>query len=145
MREAAVKASCGATLDVKSGAGGLRDVEFLVQGLQLMHSRSKPHILEGNTLTGLDLLGEADILPEQVVEELKKDYLFLRRVEHYLQIMEDQQIHAIPRDEEEVTALAKRVMGTESGKDPFMAALKACLSRVRSRYTEYLLRERKMT
>jgi glutamate-ammonia-ligase adenylyltransferase len=145
MRETAMKASSGVTLDVKSGAGGLRDVEFLVQGLQLMHARSKPHILEGNTLNGLDLLGEADILPEKVVAELKEDYLFLRRVEHYLQIMEDQQIHAIPRDEGELKALAKRLLGMESGEDQFMAALRACLSRVRNRYTEYLIQEARST
>ena len=120
-------------------------MEFLVQGLQLMHARSKPHILEGNTLIGLDLLGEADILPGKVVAELKEDYLFLRRVEHYLQIMEDQQIHAIPKDEEERKALAKRVLGMESGEDQFMAVLRACLSRVRNRYTKYLIQDAKTT
>lgn len=144
MREAAVKASSGPTPDVKSGAGGLRDVEFLVQGLQLMHCRSKPHILEGNTLIGLDLLAEAGILTEQVVAALKEDYLFLRRVEHFLQIMEDQQIHAIPRDDEELKALAKRVLGVERDDAQFMASLKACLSRVRARYREYLFGEAKM-
>jgi glutamate-ammonia-ligase adenylyltransferase len=141
MREAAMRASSGATVDVKSGAGGLRDVEFLVQGLQLMHARNNPHILEGNTLTGLDLLREADILPENAVVELKEDYLFLRRVEHYLQIMEDQQIHAIPKDKEELKVLGKRVLGTESNEDRFMVCLHACLSRIRNRYTEYLIQE----
>jgi glutamate-ammonia-ligase adenylyltransferase len=143
MREAAVKAASGATLDVKSGAGGLRDVEFLVQGLQLMCGRSKPHILEGNTLSALELLAEANLLPAKAVSESKKDYLFLRRVEHYLQIMEDRQIHAVPRDKKELNALAKRVLGTDSDEDQFMAALKACLSRVRNRYTEYLVQKAK--
>lgn len=143
MREAAVKASSGATLDVKSGPGGLRDVEFLVQGLQLMHGRSKPHILEGNTLSGLDLLAEADILPAKAVSESKEDYLFLRRVEHYLQIMEDRQIHAVPRDKKELNALAKRVLDMESDEEQFMATLKACLFRVRNRYMEYLVQKAK--
>jgi len=140
MREAAMKASCGATPDVKSGAGGLRDVEFLVQGLQLIHARNNPHILEGNTLKALDLLREADILPEESAGELKEDYLFLRRVEHYLQIMEDRQIHAIPKEKEELKALAKRVLGVENEEDQFMATLKACLARVRNRYRECLIK-----
>jgi len=138
MRETALKACCGTT-DVKSGCGGLRDVEFLVQGLQLMHGRNKPYILEGNTLRGLDLLRDAAILPEKSVEELKEDYLFLRRVEHCLQIMEDRQIHAVPGEKEELGALAKRVLGVESGEEQFMSILKATLARVRRHYTKHLI------
>jgi glutamate-ammonia-ligase adenylyltransferase len=143
MRNAAMKVCHGATLDVKSGAGGLRDVEFLVQGLQLIHGKKNPEILQGNTLAALDLLAGSGILPEEVSTGLKNDYLFLRRVEHYLQIMEDQQIHAIPREKEELNALAKRILGVESTEEEFMAALKACLSRIRERYTRYLLAEEK--
>jgi [glutamine synthetase] adenylyltransferase / [glutamine synthetase]-adenylyl-L-tyrosine phosphorylase len=139
MRKAAVKACAGAALDVKNGAGGIRDVEFLVQGLQLMHGGKNPWILEGNTLGGLDLLAEAGILSEEDVGRLKEDYLFLRRVEHYLQIMEDQQIHAIPKEKEELRALAKRIMGVESDEERFMKALRACLSRVREQYREHLM------
>jgi [glutamine synthetase] adenylyltransferase / [glutamine synthetase]-adenylyl-L-tyrosine phosphorylase len=141
MRKASVKVSSGATLDVKSGAGGLRDVEFLVQGLQLVHCRERPEILEANTLRALDLLSDAGLLPGQAAAELKEDYLFLRRVEHYLQIMEDQQIHAVPKEREELRALAKRVLGVESDEDRFMASLKSCLSRVRGHYKNHLLSE----
>jgi glutamate-ammonia-ligase adenylyltransferase len=142
MRNRAMKASQGTTLDVKSGVGGLRDVEFLVQGLQLIHGQKNPGILEANTMTALDLLAGSGILPGEVVTGLKSDYLFLRRVEHYLQIMEDQQIHAIPREKEELNALAKRILGVESTEEEFIAALKACLSRVRERYTGYLVDEK---
>jgi [glutamine synthetase] adenylyltransferase / [glutamine synthetase]-adenylyl-L-tyrosine phosphorylase len=139
MREAAMKASSGTTPDVKNGAGGLRDVEFLVQGLQLIHGRNSPGILEGNTLTALDLLCDAGILPGQAVAEVKEDYLFLRRVEHYLQIMEDQQIHSVPKDQQELSALAKRVLGVESDEEHFMVSLKSCLDRVRGQYTKHLM------
>jgi [glutamine synthetase] adenylyltransferase / [glutamine synthetase]-adenylyl-L-tyrosine phosphorylase len=142
LREKAVKGSSAAAPDVKSGAGGLRDVEFLVQGLQLMHAGKKPDILEGNTLIALDLLCDAGVLPGEAVAELKKDYLFLRRVEHYLQIMEDQQIHAVPKEREELRALAKRVLGVESDEERFMTSLKTCLSRVRDQYKKHLLGEK---
>lgn len=141
MREAAVKATSGTAPDVKSGAGGLRDVEFLVQGLQLMHGRNRPGILTGNTLTALDLLCHEGILPAQATAELKEDYLFLRRVEHCLQIMEDRQIHAVPQEKEERRSLAKRVLGVESDEERFMAVLKTCLDRVRGHYKRHLLGE----
>ncbi len=142
MRNEALKAfrKPGAPLDIKSGVGGLRDVEFMVQGLQLIHAPGNPALLEGNTLAALDLLGEARLLPSSSVEELKRDYLFLRRVEHYLQIMEDRQIHALPKDPAEVDALGKRVMGADTGPEEFMAALTECVTRVRGAYTRYLLK-----
>ena len=136
MRNRAIKETLkpGAPMDVKSGTGGLRDVEFMVQGLQLIHAPENPSLLEGNTLTALDLLGEARILESPAVERLKQDYIFLRRVEHCLQILDDRQIHALPKDPEEIAALAKRVMGTGIRPDQFMKELTECLARVRSAY-----------
>ncbi|MEW6668422.1 MAG: glutamate-ammonia-ligase adenylyltransferase [Thermodesulfobacteriota bacterium] len=141
MRNRAIRAISrkgGACVDVKSGLGGLRDVEFMVQGLQLIHGPGNPALFEGNTLTSLDLLGEARILPAARVEVVKQDYLFLRRVEHYLQILEDRQVHALPRDPVEVEALAKRVLGVGATAERFMDDLTECLSRVRDTYREAL-------
>jgi glutamate-ammonia-ligase adenylyltransferase len=142
MRAGAIKTSSmslGATTDVKSGIGGLRDVEYLVQGLQLIHAPKHPSLLEGNTVRALELLRQARIIPEGVVSELQKDYLFLRQVEHYLQILEDRQIHSIPRDREELNALGKRILGMEGDADEFMDVLHTCLGNVRAAYTTYLL------
>jgi [glutamine synthetase] adenylyltransferase / [glutamine synthetase]-adenylyl-L-tyrosine phosphorylase len=136
MRNRAIQGTLkpGAPMDVKSGIGGLRDVEFMVQALQLMHAPGNPSLLEGNTLQALDLLGEARVLAHPLVHQLKRDYLFLRRVEHCLQILDDRQIHALPREPQEVAALAKRVMGSGSGPEHFMTELTDCLARVRSAY-----------
>jgi glutamate-ammonia-ligase adenylyltransferase len=142
MRAGAIKTSSmslGATMDVKSGIGGLRDVEFLVQGLQLIHAPKHPSLLEGNTARALELFRQAGIIPEAVVSTLQKDYLFLRQVEHYLQILEDRQIHSIPRDREELNALGKRILGMESSADKFMEVLQVCLSNVRAAYVTYLI------
>jgi glutamate-ammonia-ligase adenylyltransferase len=142
MRNRAIRAvsrKSGAAVDVKSGLGGLRDVEFMVQGLQLIHGPGNPSLLEGNTLVSLDLLGEARILPASTVEVLKQDYLFLRRVEHYLQILDDRQVHALPQDPVEVDALGKRVLGVGTTSEGFLEALNGCLNRVRGAYDRNLL------
>jgi len=126
--------------DVKSGLGGIRDIEFLVQGLQLIHAPSHGELLDGNTLSALERLKTHGLLPEETADQLREDYTFLRRVEHILQIFEDRQIHAIPESEAARAALARRVLGLDSTADQFAAALTACQKRVRQAYARYLLK-----
>jgi glutamate-ammonia-ligase adenylyltransferase len=126
-------------MDVKSGIGGLRDVEFLVQGLQLVHAPDNPELLEGNTLLALDKLSGAGILPEKVAVDLSGDYIFLRRIEHCLQILEDRQVHALPKDSSEIAHLAKRVLGLEGQTEVFLEQLDACRERVRDAFESYLV------
>lgn len=142
MRNDALKAqvnSLTSTVDVKSGIGGLRDVEFLVQGLQLIHAPNKPELIEGNTMMAIEALCEAGILPESTANQLKEDYTFLRHTEHYLQILEDRQIHTIPKDPKELNTLAKRILGIESNGEQFMEKLNGCLNRTRKAYVSCLL------
>jgi glutamate-ammonia-ligase adenylyltransferase len=139
MRTVGVKTHSGAAPDVKSGIGGLRDVEFLVQGLQLIHGRRIPSLLEGNTLNALELLGRENVLAETVAHGLKEDYLFLRRVEHCLQIFEDRQIHSIPKNKKELKSLARRLLGPEGNEERFMEKLDGCLHRIHEGYTRYLI------
>ena len=129
------------TIDVKNGTGGIRDVEFLVQGLQLIYGPETPTIIQGNTMRALDLLREAGILPGNAVEQLQDDYIYLRRTEHYLQILEDRQTHSLPADPHEQTALAKRMMGLEGSAERFVEELQGRMERVRGAYTFYLLEE----
>ncbi len=141
MRRASLQSSSaglGSTLDVKSGTGGLRDVEFLVQGLQLIHGPEIPGILGGNTLTALDNLQESGVLPDGVATQLKEDYIFLRRTEHYLQILEDRQIHALPRDPAALRVLARRMMGGHVEAEKFMEVLDHTLERIHDAYVTYL-------
>jgi len=141
LRQAALRQQArggAAVTDVKSGLGGLRDVEFLAQGLQLIHARAHPELLTGNTLQALAELAEAGVLPDATAAQLADDYLYLRRVEHYLQILEDRQIHTLPADAAELTALAKRMSGLEATADGFMADLAARLQRVHQAYLDGL-------
>jgi len=142
MRREAIKSNAGGrrtSVDVKSGMGGLRDVEFLVQGLQLIHAPKTPGLIEENTLIALDLLLEANILPEALVSQLKEDYIFLRRTEHYLQILEDLQIHALPTDPDQLSALSKRMLGVGAEASQFLEVLNRCLGRIHEAYENYLL------
>ena len=124
--------------DVKSGLGGIRDIEFLVQGLQLIHGNQHPELFTGNTLQAIDELEEAGLLPPDPAKDLAEDYIFLRRVEHYLQILEDRQIHTLPDDTAELAALAKRMLGTDSNAQVFMRELEHRLVRVHRMYTTHL-------
>ncbi|MFH1968688.1 MAG: glutamate-ammonia-ligase adenylyltransferase [Verrucomicrobiota bacterium] len=136
---AKMEALAQAGTDVKSGLGGIRDIEFLVQGLQLIHAPRQSELLDGNTLSALERLKTCGLLPEEVVGQLQADYTFLRRVEHILQIFEDRQIHAVPKSGDARAALARRVLGPDSTADRLMAELDTCQRRVRRIYTQYFL------
>ena len=142
MRDKAIKNSSqglSGGIDVKSGLGGIRDVEFMVQGLQLLYSKEKGLIIEGNTLLAMEAMVEAGIIPFESANIIKQDYVFLRRIEHYLQILEDQQTHTLPVDKNEVDALAKRMLGADADGEELLNRLDECLKRVRGAYENYLL------
>lgn len=99
--------------NIKLGAGGIREIEFIGQVFQLIYGgRDKP-LQRRPILTILDLLAERQCLTEQAVEELKLAYDFLRRTEHRIQAWSDQQTHLLPSDEEGQIRLA-RLMGFEN-------------------------------
>jgi glutamate-ammonia-ligase adenylyltransferase len=122
-------------MDVKNGEGGIRDIEFLVQGLQLVYLYQHPTLFSENTLTGISLLRQAGILTPETADRLSDDYLFLRRVEHFLQIYEDRQIHTLPENETEKRALAKRLLGGNSSSEQFFLRLEEIKTRVVTLYS----------
>src|SRR5437667_4146701 len=92
--------------DVKLGRGGIRDIEFVVQTLQLIHAARHPFLQQPNMLKALRALRELDLLPRDEVLTLDNTYRFLRRVEHRLQIEAEQQTHVVPREAEHLQRLA---------------------------------------
>lgn len=120
--------------DVKTGLGGIRDVEFLVQGLQLIHLPEHSDLLTGNTVQALARLHQAGVIEESAARELREDYVFMRRVEHLLQILEDQQIHELPQEDAQIEALARRVMGVDASGPVFRERLEAAQSRIHNAY-----------
>jgi glutamate-ammonia-ligase adenylyltransferase len=140
LRKEAVKnlaRSVMGTTDVKIGLGGLRDVEFLVQGLQLVNARAHPELLEANTLAALEAMGRAGIMGSEAIERLSGDYLFLRRVEHFLQIYEDRQTHSLPKDPEQMRALARRMLGSGATSAKFLDQLSRRFERVKEEYRKF--------
>ncbi len=99
----------GGARDVKTGRGGIRDVEFVIQFLQLLNGGDLPEVRTGNTLEALVKLGKVGCLTHLEQSILEQNYTFLRRIEHLLQIMLDLQTHMLPDDREELRKLALRM------------------------------------
>ena len=83
---------------VKLGPGGIREIEFIVQALQLTRGGRDRRLQTPSLLSALARLGETRFLPPQAVEELRGAYLYLRRLENRLQMMGDAQTHQLPED-----------------------------------------------
>ena len=98
-----------APLDVKTGRGGIRDVEFVVQFLQLLNGGGLAEVREPNTCKALAALERAGCLTGQERMLLDDNYRFFRKVEHRLQTMFDLQTHTLPQSKEELEKLARRL------------------------------------
>lgn len=100
--------------NVKTGHGGIRDIEFVIQFLQLLNGGSLPEIRTGNTLEAIARLEHAGSLTHQEHSMLAENYNVLRKLEHRLQIMFDLQTHLLPEDREELAKVAMRMGYTSS-------------------------------
>jgi len=95
--------------NVKLGVGGIREIEFLVQTIQVLAGRRLPGILGRGTLGSLVRLQKAGILSGKQQADLTRAYQFLRDVEHKLQMVHDLQTHALPDQQKELERCAIRV------------------------------------
>jgi glutamate-ammonia-ligase adenylyltransferase len=98
-----------AEVEVKTGRGGIRDVEFVVQFLQLLHGGEYPEVRHATTLVAMARLEDVGCLTAEERGIMEDTYRFLRGVEHRLQVMFDRQTHEMPRDLEEQRTLAIRL------------------------------------
>ena len=122
--------------NVKLGAGGIREIEFLAQTLQLVWGGRDPTLRSAATLAALRLLVRAGHLPRRTAGELAAAYRFLRRVEHRLQMVADRQTHSLPDSREGVARLA--LFLNDATPDAFAATLLRHLERVRRAYAEVI-------
>jgi glutamate-ammonia-ligase adenylyltransferase len=101
--------------NVKEGHGGIRDIEFTIQFLQLLNGNDLPNVRTGNTLRALGELANSGCLTLQERGLLEDSYVFLRRVEHRLQLLFDLQTHELPEEETELRKLARRLDYEDQG------------------------------
>ncbi|MCK7523367.1 MAG: hypothetical protein MZV64_39800 [Ignavibacteriales bacterium] len=92
--------------NIKFVSGGIRDIEFSLQALQLLNGGKDLSIRTGNSLDAIDKLSNKNILAKEEAEIFNSVYIFYRRAEHYLQLMNDQQTHTIPAEGEMAEKLA---------------------------------------
>ncbi|HEX7045604.1 MAG TPA: bifunctional [glutamate--ammonia ligase]-adenylyl-L-tyrosine phosphorylase/[glutamate--ammonia-ligase] adenylyltransferase [Burkholderiales bacterium] len=92
--------------NIKLGPGGIREIEFVAQALQLIRGGREPALQQRATLAALGALARAGHLEPRALEELRAAYEFLRRSEHCLQMVADQQVHDLPREPLEQARLA---------------------------------------
>src|SRR2546427_204994 len=124
---------------VKLGPGGIREIEFVAQALQLVRGGRDPALTVRPTLEVLSVLSKKNLLPEQAARELADAYVLLRNVEHRLQYLDDAQRHDLPADEEDRARLAK--MSGFASWEAFSARLQSVRDAV-SRHFDSVFAER---
>lgn len=132
-----LEAKAGAR-NVKRSRGGLTDVEFLVQWLQLQHGRERPEILAPNVWDALDTLRAAKLVSSDTVTTLHAGYSFLRSVEARLRIVTDRPLIELPDAKEECEKLARRLgiesTPTHSAGERFLAEVDRVMRIVRGEF-----------
>ena len=118
--------------NLKLGRGGIREIEFFVQTQQLIAGGRNPKLRGRSTLEMLDALAEAKWIEHQTATELKTAYCFLRKLEHRVQMVDDQQSHIVPSEVEAFENYA-RFSGFENGA-ALSIALRSTLETVQGHY-----------
>ena len=103
----------GMSENIKLGAGGIREVEFIAQALQLIHGGSDLSLQQRSLFAVLDTLRDQGYLPAAVTDELRDGYAFLRYAEHALQAIDDRQTQMLP-DNDQDRARVALIMGFDS-------------------------------
>ena len=110
IRDHATKRSAGKperSNDVKLSRGGIREIEFTVQLLQVVRGGQYPELRTRPTLSALQKLVVANLMPQATADALAKAYVFLRQVEHRIQYLDDQQTHILPTQDADLDWIAQ--------------------------------------
>jgi [glutamine synthetase] adenylyltransferase / [glutamine synthetase]-adenylyl-L-tyrosine phosphorylase len=130
--------------DVKLGAGGIRDIEFSVQLLQLVHGGADPSVRSPTTLDALAALVDGGYLAEDDGAGLGVAYRWLRNVEHRLQLWQERRVHRLPTGDEDRARLALTLgfsgSPAASASERFEQAHKSVLADVRGRFEKLFYR-----
>jgi glutamate-ammonia-ligase adenylyltransferase len=119
--------------NIKLGRGGIREIEFFAQTQQLIAGGRNPHLRDRDTLTTLDKLAADRWIDASARDDMQAAYVFLRTVEHRLQMVNDEQTQTLPAEREGLERFA-RFLGF-AGRDAFAAALLGHLDTVQRHYS----------
>lgn len=122
--------------DVKLGRGGIREIEFTVQLLQVVRGGQFPELRQRATLDTLASLVQARLMPADTAQALHEAYVFLRRVEHRIQYLDDQQTHRLPSDPADLQWIA-HTLGL-AGSDDLLPVLQQHRDRVAQEFERLL-------
>ena len=109
IRDHAAKRSAGhpeRANDVKLSRGGIREIEFTVQLLQVVRGGQFPELRRRPTLEALQRLAQAGLMPQETADAMARAYVFLRQVEHRIQYLDDQQTHVLPTRDDDLAWIA---------------------------------------
>lgn len=131
--------------EVKLGEGSIRDVEFVVQFLQLAYGGQNPKLRERTTLKALPRLVQAGLLTAHESRVLADGYIFLRTVEHYLQMMHYRQTYTLPSEPSAISLLARRLgfrdigaAGGDVAREQFIERYHQHSQAIRAIYSKYV-------
>lgn len=127
--------------DIKRGPGGIREIEFLVQALQLIRAGREPALQRRGLLASLHALVEGGQIAPDTGDVLAQSYRFLRRLENRLQMLRDEQVYSLPADDESRMRLA-RGLGYD-GWPALWAGLDAVRAQVSTEFDALLTRRQK--
>ena len=122
--------------DVKLSRGGIREIEFTVQLLQVVRGGHFPELRTRPTLAALQRLRQANLMPPAVADALAQAYVFLRQVEHRIQYLDDQQTHVLPTNDDDLNWMAL-TLGFGDSSD-FLSQLDAHRERVAQEFDRLL-------
>jgi glutamate-ammonia-ligase adenylyltransferase len=120
--------------NIKLGRGGIREIEFFAQTQQLIAGGRDPVLRGKETRAMLKMLTSKRWIDEAARKELDDSYVFLRKLEHRLQMVRDEQTHVLPRDREELARIGRLMGYADAGM--FEADARSVLERVARRYSE---------
>ncbi len=127
--------------DVKLDRGGIREVEFVAQALQLLHGARIPQLRSRSTRDTLAQLARVGLMETARADELGRDYLYLRRLENRLQMEGERQVHVLPRAGPARLRIARAMAhfgAAEDAQSAFERDLTACRARVHEAYESVL-------
>ena len=133
--------------NIKLGRGGIREIEFFIQALQLVYAGKNRGLRVRNSLKALEILRDARLIAEEDAAALSDAYRFLRTVEHRIQVVQERQTHSLPKKDDEMLALARRCGYLRpDGLARFREVLESHRSRVSAIYGGlFLSRDEKLT